>query len=829
MKKFLCYALSLVLLLSAFSLCVFAEEESYGYSADRVQAVELSAVADIKTLASSDPSGFSADGYAAGTEWKITDAAGLQLFSKISNHSASYNFFEKTVYLAADIDMSGVTDFKPIGNDTRVSGSGVLDGTVFFRGTFDGQGHTVSNLVMSSSDTGNVCVALFGAVRGAVIRNLVIDSSCSFTYTGNSPDARVASVAAFAFSHGGDTHVGAAEGSDGVYVTYRIENVKNQAAVKTSAGYAGGIVGIVGGATGNIPFVTGCTNTGRVEGRIAAGGIVGCQMARKLWVENCLNSGDVTARTYASGILNSTVPDTNPTEIKHCKVSGTITGGSIDKIAYISGKAVVSITDCDDSGATLVKKETEVYLGYTDEAVAYEGTVGYSSARVETVDLSNVLPVCTFLEADDNVTEFKISTPNDLRVFSELVNSGATMPGYTVYLENDIDMTGVTMRPIGSSGSGIFTDKNSVNYFAGTFDGQGHVIDNLVMEYDWGTGAAGEFCVVALFGVIRSAVIRNVVVGSGCRFTYTGPAEGYVAGLVGMIYRLPVSTESYSVIDNCYSAAAVTGPKSTGGIAGIVEGNNNNYSHILKNCTNTGAVTADIYAGGIVAYINNRRINIENCRNTGTVTLRAQEAADTKGAAGICARPNSSVGVNIKGCINNGAINGPGTLGGIVAIENNTSVKIDTCTNFGTLTASTADRNVGPIYGLLQTSVCDHMTGNCNATGKTDTTLSQVEQITTSFPDYAEIDAAHEALFGGEEDEPGTGPSVTTGGDNKPPKPEQPTGTDPQDTGSAEPGSTGDANGTEPQKGCASAIAGGALTLLFTVCMAGALLKKRAH
>ena len=70
-----------------------------------------------------------------------------------------------TVFLDSDIDFTGET-LEPIG----VSDSN------YFNGTFDGQGHAISNLNVTSSSG---YVGLFGYSRGLTITNVVLDSSCS--------------------------------------------------------------------------------------------------------------------------------------------------------------------------------------------------------------------------------------------------------------------------------------------------------------------------------------------------------------------------------------------------------------------------------------------------------------------------------------------------------------------------------------------------------------------------------------------------------------------------------------------------------------------------
>ena len=62
--------------------------------------------------------------------------------------------------LMNDIDMSGVENFTPIGLGS------------FFRGSFDGNNHTISNLTINN--TGNYPVGLFGNMWNAVVQNLTI-------------------------------------------------------------------------------------------------------------------------------------------------------------------------------------------------------------------------------------------------------------------------------------------------------------------------------------------------------------------------------------------------------------------------------------------------------------------------------------------------------------------------------------------------------------------------------------------------------------------------------------------------------------------------------
>ena len=97
-------------------------------------------------------------------EHHIKNASDLIQFSSKVSSGSTYS--GTTVFLDTDIDFfGGLSDeFEPIGTSSKS-----------FQGTFDGQGHTISNLAINSSLP---FVGLFGYAR-ATIRNVFLDSSCS--------------------------------------------------------------------------------------------------------------------------------------------------------------------------------------------------------------------------------------------------------------------------------------------------------------------------------------------------------------------------------------------------------------------------------------------------------------------------------------------------------------------------------------------------------------------------------------------------------------------------------------------------------------------------
>lgn len=116
------------------------------------------------------------------TEFHITTAEQLAGLAELTNigidtgASAGNSFEDKTIYLDCDLDL-GDYPWTPITNRD-------VDDGHFFKGTFDGQGHTIYNL--NRQGTGKDSYdSLFGYVQGGIIKNLsVVDANlCANDYS----------------------------------------------------------------------------------------------------------------------------------------------------------------------------------------------------------------------------------------------------------------------------------------------------------------------------------------------------------------------------------------------------------------------------------------------------------------------------------------------------------------------------------------------------------------------------------------------------------------------------------------------------------------------
>lgn len=214
---------------------------------------------------------------------RITTSDDFSDFSKLVNSGRHY--YGTTVFLDSDIDMQGIP-FEPIGNDY-----------VYFNGTFDGQGHVISNLKVNSSSE---FTGLFGYLEGAIIRNVVIDDTCTFVNSFSGPNSvYLGAIISYYFTR---------------FPGSKIENNINMANITfngnvSSSLYLGGIMGFIFYNPYSHSFIYGpklknCANYGSVthlgySNQSYIGGISGYTNGYhissyfKIYIQNCLNYGNI--------------------------------------------------------------------------------------------------------------------------------------------------------------------------------------------------------------------------------------------------------------------------------------------------------------------------------------------------------------------------------------------------------------------------------------------------------------------------------------------------------------------------------------------------------
>ena len=254
-----------------------------------------------------------APAYAVEVECKVINSADeLETFAKEVNDGDTYE--GRTVKLGADIDLSkltsAATEWTPIGSYVNYSNYKA------FKGIFDGQGHTVSNLNISTTST--QYAGLFGYVENATIKNVVVQGSVS----GKQYLAGV---------------IGYAKGS------LTCEKVKNEASVTGTSTYLGGIVSHIATSNTSTVSFTSCVNKGNVThstktGSSYAGGLVGNIANNPINANftDCYNTGNIDGGYYMGGILGFTGSSSSKVmvSLNNCYSTGTVTSGYTGTSGY---------------------------------------------------------------------------------------------------------------------------------------------------------------------------------------------------------------------------------------------------------------------------------------------------------------------------------------------------------------------------------------------------------------------------------------------------------------------------------------------------------------
>ena len=190
--------------------------------------------------------------------------------------------------------------------------------------------------------------------------------------------------------------------------------------------------------------------------------------------------------------------------------------------------------------------------------------------------------------AQPNATEIHIYSADDLVQLSKSCKLDTYSQGKTVYLDNDVDLSGSDFVPIPT--------------FGGMFEGQGHTVSGLELSGD--ASHMGLFRYVQAVGTVRDLKITGNIDAAG--------TLNEIGAVVGT---------NYGTISGCSFNGTISGENNVGGIAGT-----NESSGMIYNCKTEGFVEGDHYVGGIVG----QNIGtISYCSNTTGVNINASEAVDS--------------------------------------------------------------------------------------------------------------------------------------------------------------------------------------------------------
>ena len=634
--------------------------------------------------------------------YQIGTAAELTWFASAINDGTAET---QDAVLTKDIDLDN-QEWTPIGNDAKQ-----------YTGTFDGAGHSVENLCITS---GAKYLGLFGYVNGGAIQNLTVGGKITVeTYS----DAK---GVLYAGGIGGWVKGNIKICSNEVNISLSNINVKNS--------FVGGICGRLGVRRVNY-ILAGCTNSGNISltanpndeyGNAQVGGIAG-ELNAYAKIDSCYNSGKVNLYltgfgTAQYGGITNVAGTQNAVNVNNCFSTGIVSGG-VDP----------TIGGCTLCGGAVIGR-------FGGQEAYYPTNCAYLESAYTGAGMSDGKgqPIA------DATSGISAKTADELKSteFLAALNNAAPITDYTVTWIAGADGYPTISDIQDAVGIKSFT----VAGVAATIDQKAHTITaELPAGTDLTTLAPTIVCFAGAISAPASGVAQDFTIpvkysAGGVSYTATLTAaepdfqgEGtqenpYRISSAELLLKLSTEYNNDSANfsgkywkqtnDIDMSGVKFTPIGATTAFSGTYDGGN----HAIKNLTIASAATnvglfgtvgnnaviknvvlADTCAisasnkscrvGGIAGYINASGTNtIENCVNRATVTSSATPSfgSSPSYAGGIVGVIASSKNNLVIGCKNYGAVKqtveGVYYAGGIAgSILTNTVVA--NCENHGTVTA----------------------------------------------------------------------------------------------------------------------------------------------
>ncbi|MGN0692715.1 MAG: GLUG motif-containing protein, partial [Oscillospiraceae bacterium] len=515
----------------------------------------------------------------------ISDLATLKAFRDYINAgNGSGKYFMQT----ADIDISSVTNWEPIGTETAP-----------FAGTYLGSGHVIKNI--SITGTSDNC-GFFGYNSGTIEKLGLVGGSVS-----------------------GNENVG---GICGYNNTGTIKCCYNTAEVN-GANNVGGICGYQSknGDNGNIEN---CYNTGKVSGENSVGGICGQFFGT---VTKCFSSAEVSGSTCVGSVVGT---GDNPSNCYYNKDICSVRGNNG------SDNGAVGITTAELCALPSSLSSTVWTAGGMNGDITLvsegsrKGTAEYTLPSLKGVGSAQTvsgIEMYNFgIDGDDWDSYKSVSTAAELQAMNNDLSGNYV-------LENDIDWS--------QSGTNSFAPVgNASTQFTGKFSGDGHVIKNLKTESS--SEYAGLFGLIKQGLIMNVGIEGGTVSGKNaggvcggniggtiycCYNTADVTGSQFAGGVCGISSFGRVSNNEVipSYITNCYNTGDIsctdTASEFVGGICG---GNEVAY---IKNCYSAGSVSGAANIGGICGnnpadelfadcYYNTDLCETDNGAGTGLTTLQ---------------------------------------------------------------------------------------------------------------------------------------------------------------------------------------------------------------
>ena len=477
-----------------------------------------------------------------------------------------------------------------------------------FTGSFNGQGYEIRDLFINRPDKHyvglfgyvgevgvieyigavNVTVNGFSSVGGLVGENdgTVSNSYSTGSVTGGSVGGLVGqndgtvNDSYSASSVTGDYAVGGLVGGNGISSHGTVRNSYSTGNV-TGGDHAGGLVGE------NWGTVSDSYSTSRVTGGEGVGGLVGDNIMGALssLVKNSYSSGKVTGNTGVGGLV------------------GINDGGTLSD-SYSTGSVTGDLGVGGLMGFHVASVVSNSFYNYDEVLINGEHITIIGALFGE--DFEEWLANNKFLDINERLSQeddyFLITDVSD---FKQLLAFGQDN-SLKFKLTDDLDL---------AAEPNFF-----IPYFAGEFDGNGHKISNLSLNFDL-VSYVGLFGYLASGGKVTQVGAEDVNITG---FHYVGGLVGYNwEGTVSDSYSTGSVTGNYSVgglvgkavegsVSNSYSTGSVTGDSAVGGLMG-----DNIWDGTVNNSYSTSNVSGNWYVGGLMGFNSG---TVSKSYSTGSVT-----------------------------------------------------------------------------------------------------------------------------------------------------------------------------------------------------------------
>ena len=643
----------------------------------------------------------------------------------------TYPYESIKCYLANGISLKAVCHPADAANSVAEANWNPIGDKNPFKGIFDGNGHTVSDLYINNS--GNT-LGLFGLVDGAEIKNVIVQGNVTGFYEeGNSQSGQYVGLVL-------------GIGSSGV----KLENCESRGSV-TGYKYVGGIVGLVPSSGGTITM---CTNRATVKNYSGQsgkyfGGIVGSGCGLSL----CANYADITTESNnVGGLAGVLSTDSNRKGMNNCMNVGNVKGkqnvgglvgnccaannvnnyssGRVEATSQYAGLLVGTYTNNPSAAFenTYYVKEGFVVENGTTTAGKYYGN-GTISAKAEAIPQADV--------ASGKLATMLASVNSTWGQDLEQENSYPVLNGKAVYFSGSMlcnghllseaytnDQTKETTTPAHSSeyeNGGFCTACHESRELHGTGTAEDpYLISNVAqLEYLRDQSNLGSGQITA-----HAKLVNDIDLSYASASNWIPASKSFSNGFAGTF------DGNGHCIKNLYSSLNQGGYV---GLFGYVDGGT------IKNLTVEGVIESSCSEQGMIAGFSYGG-NYYNCVAKGRINT-SFGSYFVGGIAGNISKSGSSNPV-VQGCASYVDIVSNGTYTAGLVGRADYGITMEACANYGNVTGEEyVSGLMGDYYLNSESNITNCYVGSCEVRGEgANVFLTCFEDESSSnLPNYEKV------------------------------------------------------------------------------------------